>query len=282
MNNKLNIALTLSFIIGCSAKDTECSQQDASCAKTNIDSDVTETNTTTVTTTTVVNNSGGSGGSNSDSSGGTAGSDVGPAGSGGSSVDNTNDAGVGGSSDVTEPDATTPEPLPRSCDTPQAIGSDKTNWFTTNTRHLELRSHWFQMIDADGFSSDRCTYVGHIKWYHPMTDQLGYVWYESDGLFDNSTTVFTINFTDEGLVKFDPRNVRVGFSYETCHQGFTEQEVAHNTYGVNGNEYVLKQCIYDKTNYNWLGGLGMFRGVWSDSFSKPILLAPVPEPYPGG
>jgi hypothetical protein len=225
--------------------------------------------------------------------GGTAGaggsSEGGSAGVGGDTSEggseNYPDAGVAGSAgeagtgNVTDA-GTDPDPVVRECDTPQAIGSDKGNWFTTNTLNTEFRSHWFQLIDAGGFT-DSCTYVGRIKWYQPVTDQLGYVWYESNGLWDDPTTIFTINFTEGGAVADgDQLRPEPGASYSVgpCNRAYEDTEwEGYGSISILRPEYELKYCFRNKLNYNWGGVVGLFRGSWDDDFSKPILLEPLRE-----
>lgn len=173
-----------------------------------------------------------------------------------------------------------PQPQPRVCDTPEAIGSDKGNWFTTNTPTDEFRSHWFQLIDANGFV-DSCTYVGRIKWYHPEVDQLNKTWYVSDGLYDNPLTVFTINFNADGSVgdtfRSDGARVYPGmnFSYETCYYYDMFYPPPHTNV-----EYNLKYCMLWWVSSHAHRVIGLFRGEWDDSFQKPILPEPVRK-YPG-
>lgn len=228
--------------------------------------------------------SGGSAGENVGGSAGVGGSEAGSAGEGG--FENYPDAGVAGSAgeagtgNTPNDGGTDPDTVVRECDTPEAIGSDKDNWFTTNSGRVGLNSHWFQLIDADGFSNDGCTYVGQIKWYRPVVDQLGYTWYESGGMYDEPATVFTINFTADGLVA--AKNVPVGpgiypgmdFSYETCYPAFPNL-IPQERYSSNA-EYWLHGCIRDYTGGHTFIGPGMFRGTWDDDFSKPILLSPLP------
>lgn len=216
--------------------------------------------------------------------GGDAGS-VSNAGVGGTAGGTLSDAGVDQDLDGgfnNQPDAPSPpDPVERVCNTPAAIASDKTNWFTTNAGRLELRTHWFQLTDAGGFSTDGCTYVGRIKWYHPETDSLGYTWYETGGLHDEPSTIFTINFTVDGAVADEilpsPAGDRVypgtSFSYETC---YFADLVPPERYSTN-DEYQLHGCIRDWAGGHALSGVGLFRGVWDDNFSKPVLLAPLRE-----
>jgi hypothetical protein len=212
------------------------------------------------------------------------GGSAGSAGEGGS--ENYPDAGVAGSGgeagtgNVGNDAGTDPDPVVRECDTPQAIGSDKGNWFTTNALNTEFRSHWFQLTNADGFV-DSCTYVGGIKWYHPVTDQLGYVWYESVGLIDNPITILTIHFDDDGAVMDVIRSdglvlPGMGYSRGGCYSpDLSDRDLAY--YGLD-REYQLKHCFYNKLNYQGVGGVGLFRGEWDDDFSKPILLEVLREP----
>jgi hypothetical protein len=189
-------------------------------------------------------------------------------------------AGEAGTGNVANDAGTDPDPVVRVCNTPQAIGSDKGNWFTTNTLNTEFRSHWFQLIDTDGFV-DSCTYVGRIKWYQPVTDQLGYVWYDSVGLIDNPITILTIHFDDDGSVSDVIRSdglvlPGMGYSHGICYPtDMSERDQAY--YGLD-REYQLKHCFYNKLNYHGLGFVGIFRGAWANDFSKPVLLDLLSEP----
>jgi hypothetical protein len=189
-------------------------------------------------------------------------------------------AGEAGTGNVANDAGTDPDPVVRVCNTPQAIGSDKGNWFTTNTLNTEFRSHWFQLIDADGFV-DSCTYMGRIKWYRPEVDQLNKTWYVSDGLYDNPLTVFTVNFNADGSVadtfRSDGAVVYPGmnFSYETCDYYDTFYPPPYTNV-----EYNLKYCILLWSASHAFKVVGLFRGEWDDSFQKPVLSEPVRE-YPG-
>lgn len=238
-------------------------------------------------------NGGGTGGSSVVPTAGNAGTSAG--GSPSASVDGGVDAGAGGDvgvggtvsfadagvdSGVEPQPEPEPEPEPRVCNTPSAVGSDQSNWFTTNTGNREFRSHWFQLIDANGFI-DSCTYVGRIKWYHPEVDQLNKTWYVSDGLYDNPLTIFTINFNADGSVgdtfRSDGAVVYPGmnFSYETCNYYDTFYPPPYTNV-----EFNLKYCILLWSATHSFKVVGLFRGEWDDSFQKPVLSEPVRE-YPG-
>lgn len=236
---------------------------------------------------TVLPPNGGTAGVGGNSNAGTGGSAGvgGDASEGGS--ENYPDAGVAGSAgeagtgNVGNDAGTDPDPVVRVCNTPEAVGSDKGNWFTTNVFTRELRTHWFQLITADGFSSDGCTYVGNIKWYRPMTDQLGYVWYESGGMYDDPSTVFTVSFNEDGSVadKILPSanggtvSPGANFSIGVCYFASLDPQ---ERYSANG-EYQLHGCLRNWVSGHALSGAGMFRGEWDDDFSKPILLEVLPE-----
>jgi hypothetical protein len=229
-------------------------------------------------------NNGGTGGSGgSVSVGGTASvpdADAGVAGNAGTGgTVSFADAGVAGSD--SDGGIINPDPPVRVCDTPKAIGSDYGNWFTTNTVNINLRINWFQLIDENGFI-DSCTYVGRIKWYHPEVDQLNQTWYVSDGLWDDPTTIFTINFNTDGSVmdRVDYPSIYPGAGYTVgnCLRAYEDPEwEGYGSISILKPEYELKYCFRNKTNYNWYGVVGLFRGTWDDSFQKPVLPKPVTE-----
>lgn len=272
MKNKLNIALVFSFIIGCNAKGVECSQQDVSCVKTDVDSDVSETNTTTINTTTVVNNSGGSSGSNNDSLGGSAGSEVGLSGSGGSfggsSNTNYNDAGVV----IVEPSdagaADSGGSIPRVCDSATALSNDSRNWFTTYDG-----VEFFQLITPNGFSEDRCTYTGKIKWFYESTNGF----WESDRIHDEPYTTFTMGFELNGDTKLVLRDIS-GTTYVT-HSNMSfdgscgppgESEGVPSITITCGKEFRFYECFRTGAPNCHDFWVNSFRAQWDENLQRPV------------
>lgn len=269
MNNKLNISLTFAFIIACNAKGVECSQQDVSCVKTDVVSDVTETNTTTVTT--VVNNSGGTGGSNNDSSGGTAGSEVGISGSGGSSGGNTNtndnDAGVVivEPSDAGAGDAGTSVPLV--CNSATALSNDARNWFTTVDG-----IDFFQLITPSGFSEDRCTYTGKIKWFYESPDGF----WESNREHDQPYTTFTMEFELNGDTKVVHSDIsgtmyatHSNMSWDTCGPPHESEGVPSITITC-GHEWRFYECFRTGAPNCHDFWVNSFRAQWDENLQRPV------------
>lgn len=257
--------LIVPLILACNAKGVECADSTQPCVSTQVnddshdlsfgdntyDNDQSNESTTINNDTTIINNpvvtvspNGGSGGDTS-----------GTAGAGG----NAYDAGVGGtSSDI--PDSSTV-----TCDSPNAEPTDVRNWFSSEFG-------WFQLITFDGFSADRCTYTGKIKWFYQGPD--GY--WESDRVYDSPESIFTIGFTTAGLVKGEYHEPTVSYP-----NGYVvRQELSVRCYvGLSEGDPLRFDNTY--RNYNCLTyGSGnhprqtyVFRGEWVDT--SPMLVQQV-------
>lgn len=262
------------FLFACTAKGVECADSTQPCVSSQVnddshdlsfgdntyDNDQSNTSTTINNDTTIINNpvitvppTGGSGGNS------------GAGGTGGDAYD----AGVGGASSNT-PDASTV-----TCDSPSAIPTDVRNWFVTNGPS----SNWFQLITADGFSADRCTYTGKVKWFYEGP----YGYWESDREYDSPDTIITLRFEQNGDTKVNIVAPSAGYpigyvypsnvEYETC-----MPSCINDTCGGFGGmvcqssyiDYAQKVCFFPGTGYNcWALRVSVFRGEWQSD--RPVV-----------
>lgn len=161
---------------------------------------------------------------------------------------------------------------------------DIKEWYTTNTTVSEHASDWFQFESTEGFSGDKCTYTGRIKWFYEDLSTLpGPTWWENDRQFDNPETVFTINFNIDGTVKDkqsdSTSDMIIGgdYFYESCGiSGWPASAIEAEL--MLSSDYQFHLCLYDfPGNHPLKGFTGMFPGVWDDINGRPVLLAPLPQ-----
>jgi len=271
-------SIFLLTVLSCNAKGVECADSTQPCVSTQTnedshelsfdntyDNDQSNDMTTINNDTTIINNPivnispavGGAGGSGNiePNVGGSGGADV--------------DAGVVGSGDASTPHTVV------MCDSPNAVGTDVRNWFATSADATD----WFQLVTFDGFSEDRCTYTGKIKWFYEGS----YGYWESDRVYDSPTATFTIGFTTDGFVKGDYHEPTTAYP-----NGYVviQELTINNCYAGLGEGNPL---TFDPTYryYNCLtegGGnhpfrLYVFRGTWVND--RPIMTQQVYPPNRG-
>lgn len=269
-------SILLLVVLSCNAKGVDCAPSSQSCVSTQVtdNSNDRENNTTintdnttvnVVTNTPVVNtpvehtdagatNNGGAGGSG-------------------------NVAGAGGAIDASIDGGSTTEPVV--CNSPNAIPTDVRNWFVTN----RLSSDWFQLITANGFSTDRCTYTGKVKWFYEGPD--GY--WESDREYDSPETIITLRFEQNGDTKVSIHSPIDGYpigylntsniEYETCAPAC----VAEGTCGDNtcsSSSYSQRVCFRPGGGYHCESfRVSAFRGEWQ--LDHPVVMQQVYPPNSG-
>lgn len=231
------------------------------------------------------NSAGTSGVGGSSENGGAGGSSNGGGGAGGSpsvSVDGGvemgagDDIGVGGTvsfADAGNGDAGNHVVV--LCDSPNPVPGDVRNWFTLNNNVDE----WFQLITTDGFSVDRCTYTGKVKWFYQGPDGF----WESNREYDSPETIITLPFEQNGDTKVNlisrPSGIFVNpypdfggsnIEYQTCLLP-TILSFAHVCHDA---PYLRQVCFYpmmpDCRGYLRYSA---FRGEWQ--VSRPVIVQTV-------